>query len=211
MKSAIKERNHSKYRHQMVFHITVPSNILTDMTRMPLGTLGIKFCDSKMFIRRNRLNRLMSHKLKYTNQTILYVLIFISRDSLLNEESTYIYFNHISYTQILSWPFSDHGPKSMSKLSCYICTVYPFQTQFSVPFILKQPHYCMWLYPVSVDKNFHKYISPKLCLTPEIKSKYFRTGECVGIGQTTVPFRQYVSSILHIQFETTNVHIAMPL
>ena len=26
----------------------------------------------------------------------------------------------------------------------------------------------------------------KLCLTPEIKSKYFRTGECVGIGQTTV-------------------------
>ena len=30
------------------------------------------------------------------------------------------------------------------------------------------------------------YISPKLCLTPEIKSKYFRTGECVGIGQTTV-------------------------
>ena len=91
MKSAIKERNHSKYRHQMVFHITVPSNILTDMTRMPLGTLGIKFCDSKTFIRWNRLNRLMSHKLKYTNQTILYVLILISRDSLLNEESTYIY------------------------------------------------------------------------------------------------------------------------
>ena len=30
------------------------------------------------------------------------------------------------------------------------------------------------------------YISPKLCLTLEIKSKYFRTGECVGIGQTTV-------------------------
>ena len=26
-----------------------------------------------------------------------------------------------------------------------------------------------------------------------------------------VPFRQYVSSSLHIQFETTNVHIAMPL
>ena len=70
--SAIKERNHSKYHHQMVFHISVPSNILNDMTRMPLGTLGIKFHDSKKFIRRNRLNRLMSHKLKYTNQTILY-------------------------------------------------------------------------------------------------------------------------------------------
>ena len=134
MKSAIKERNHSKYRHQMVFHITVPSNILTDMTRMPLGTLGIKFCDSKTFIRWNRLNRLMSHKLKYTNQTILYVLILISRDSLLNEESTYIYiyiyFNHISSTQILSWPFSDHGPKSTSKLSCYICTVIRFKLSF---------------------------------------------------------------------------------
>ena len=56
----------------MVFHITDPSNILTDMARMPLGTLGIKFRDSKMFIRRNRLNRLMSYKLSYTNQTILY-------------------------------------------------------------------------------------------------------------------------------------------
>ena len=59
-KSAIKERHHSKYHHQLVFHITVPSNILTDMTRTPLGTLGIKFRDRKMFIRRNRLNRLMS-------------------------------------------------------------------------------------------------------------------------------------------------------
>ena len=73
MKSAIKERRHYKYHHQMVFHITVPSNILTDMTRMPLGTLGIQFGDSKMFIRRNSLNRLMSHKLKYTNQTIIHV------------------------------------------------------------------------------------------------------------------------------------------
>ena len=44
----------------------------------------------------------------------------------------------------------------------------------------------MWLHPVSVKKNVQKYILPKLCLTPEIKSKYFRTGECVGIGQTTV-------------------------
>ena len=44
----------------------------------------------------------------------------------------------------------------------------------------------MWLHLVSVSKNIHEYISPKLCLTPEIKSKYFRTDECVGIGQTTV-------------------------
>ena len=72
MKSAIKERHHSKYHYHMVFHITAPSNILNDMTRMTLGTLGIKFRNSKMFIRRNRLNRLMSQKLKYTNQTILY-------------------------------------------------------------------------------------------------------------------------------------------
>ena len=53
-KSAIKECHHSKYHHQMVFHITDPSNILTDMTRMLLGTLGIKFRDSKMFIRRKK-------------------------------------------------------------------------------------------------------------------------------------------------------------
>ena len=44
----------------------------------------------------------------------------------------------------------------------------------------------MWLHPVCVDKNVRKYISPKLCLTQEIKPKYFRIGECVGIGQTTV-------------------------
>ena len=30
------------------------------------------------------------------------------------------------------------------------------------------------------------YILPKLSLTPEIKLKYFRIGECIGIGQTTV-------------------------
>ena len=46
----------------------------------------------------------------------------------------------------------------------------------------------MWLHPVGVKENVQTYISPKLCLMPEIKSKYFRTGECVGIGQTTVPF-----------------------
>ena len=72
-KSAFKERYLSKYQHHMVFHTTFPSNILNDMTRMPLGTLGIKFRDSTMFIGRNRLNRLMGHKLKYTNQTILVV------------------------------------------------------------------------------------------------------------------------------------------
>ena len=44
----------------------------------------------------------------------------------------------------------------------------------------------MWLHPVSIKKNVQTYILPKLCLTAEIKSKYFRTGECVGIGQTTV-------------------------
>ena len=44
----------------------------------------------------------------------------------------------------------------------------------------------MCLHPISVNKNVHKYISPKLCFTPDIKSKYFRIGECVGIGQTTV-------------------------
>ena len=79
MKSAIKERHNSKYHFQMVFHITVPSNILNDMTRMPLGALGVKVHDSKMFIRRNRL---MSHKLEYTIQTIYMLLIFISRESL---------------------------------------------------------------------------------------------------------------------------------
>ena len=48
----------------------------------------------------------------------------------------------------------------------------------------------MWLHHVSVDENVHKYISPKLGLTSEIKSKYFRIGECVGIGQTTVLSRR---------------------
>ena len=44
----------------------------------------------------------------------------------------------------------------------------------------------MRIYPVSVNKTVHEYISPKLCLTPEIQSKYSRIGECVGICQTTV-------------------------
>ena len=46
----------------------------------------------------------------------------------------------------------------------------------------------MWLHQVSVDKNIHEYISPKNCLTPKIKSKNFRIGECVGIDQTTVVY-----------------------
>ena len=37
-----------------------------------------------------------------------------------------------------------------------------------------------------IDKNVYEYISAKLALTPKIKSKNFRIGECVGIGRTTV-------------------------
>ena len=54
----------------------------------------------------------------------------------------------------------------------------------------------MRLHQVSVDKHVHEYISPKLCLTSELKSKYFRIGECVGIGQTTVILSQFVFKIL---------------
>ena len=98
MKSAIKERHHFKYHHQMVFHITVPSNLLIDMTRMPLGTLGIKFRDSKMFIRRNRLNRLMSYKLNYTNQTILYAFDIYQQRFLIEWGiDICIFLPHISY------------------------------------------------------------------------------------------------------------------
>ena len=39
---------------------------------MLLGTLDINSRESKMLIRRNKLNRLMSHKSKYTSQTMLY-------------------------------------------------------------------------------------------------------------------------------------------
>ena len=39
---------------------------------MSLGTLEIKFRESKIYIRRNWLYRLMGHKLKYTKQTILF-------------------------------------------------------------------------------------------------------------------------------------------
>ena len=58
MKSAIKEPIISIYHHQMVFHIKFTSDILTDMIRMPQGTVDIK---------KYSLNRLMSHKLKHTN------------------------------------------------------------------------------------------------------------------------------------------------
>ena len=51
---------------------------------------------------------------------------------------------------------------------------------------LKRTLFYVWLKPVSLDKIVQKCISPKLCLTQEINSKYFGTGECVGIGQTTV-------------------------
>ena len=102
MKSAIKESHHSKYHHQIVFHITVPSNILIDMTRMPLGTLGIKFRDSKMFIHRNRLNRLISYKLNYTNQTILYAFDIHQQRYLIEREiDIFIYLPHISNTDIV--------------------------------------------------------------------------------------------------------------
>ena len=67
----------------------------------------------------------------------------------------------------------------------------------------------MWLHPVSVKKNVQKYILPKLCLTPEIKSKYFRTGECVGIGQTTVPFLEIKTKHFNsiIKKSTANMNV----
>ena len=54
----------------------------------------------------------------------------------------------------------------------------------------------MWLYPESVEKNGPKL---KLCLTPEIKLKYFRIGECVGMGQTTVCllFLTFLEPLIH--------------
>ena len=61
----------------------------------------------------------------------------------------------------------------------------------------------MLLRPVSLDKNVHKYIFPKLCSTLEINSKYFGTGEeCVGIGQTTV-LHNFL--LFHLQIETMSL------
>ena len=61
----------------------------------------------------------------------------------------------------------------------------------------------MYLHSVSVKENVQTYISPILCLTPEIKSKYSRTGECVGIGQTTV-FTSMVVTSSNIQDITSS-------
>ena len=98
MNQVIKECHRSKYHH----HITVPSNILIGMARMPLGTLGIAFPNSNMFISRNRLNRLMSHKLKYTNQTILYVFdIYIKRFLIEREIDISVILLHIFYTEFV--------------------------------------------------------------------------------------------------------------
>ena len=96
----------------MVFHITVPSNILTDMTRMLLGALGIKFRDSKMFIRRNRLNRLMSYKLNHRNQTILYAFAIYQQRFLIERGiDIFIFLPHISYTDTVLTVFLTMGLK----------------------------------------------------------------------------------------------------
>ena len=130
IKSAIKERHHFKYHLQMVLHITVPSNILTDMTRISLGYLGIKFRVSKMFIRRNRLNRLMSHKLKYTNQTILFAIEW--------GIDKFIYFSHIFYTDSVLTVF-DNVPKTrlkwLAKTALFIC----FKLGFQYPSYRNEP------------------------------------------------------------------------
>ena len=136
MKPAIKERHHPKYHYQVVFHITVPSNKLKDMTRMPLGSLGIKFRDSKMFIRRNRLNRLISHKLKYTNQTILYVFLYLSAEIPYRMRNRHIYI-FTTYLLLRYCPdrFLTMGLKTRLNWLAKNCTVYLLQIQFSVPFI----------------------------------------------------------------------------
>ena len=119
MKSAIKERHYSKYHHQMVFHITVPSNILTDMTRMSLGTSGIKFHDSKMFIHRNRLNRPMSYKFKYTNQTSLYAFDILSAEIPYRMRNRHIYiFTTYLLHRYCPDRFFDNEPNNTSILAC---------------------------------------------------------------------------------------------
>ena len=83
----------------MVFHSTVPSNILNDMTRMQLGTLGLKYRDGQMFIRRIRLNRLMSQKSKYTNQPILYAFDIYQQRFLIEWGiDLFIFLPHIFYS-----------------------------------------------------------------------------------------------------------------
>ena len=118
IKLAIKERHHFKNHLQMVLHITVPSNILTDMAKMPLGTLGIKFRVSKMFIRRNGLNRLMSHKLKYTKQTILFAFDIYQQRFLIEWGiDIFIFIPHIFNTDSVLAVF-DNVPKNTSKVAC---------------------------------------------------------------------------------------------
>ena len=64
-------------------------------------------------------------------------------------------------------------PPDLALLSTLISSNYPcLELIFMVPKMFEPlKFYC---------------ISPKLCLTMEINSKYFGTGECVGIGQTNV-------------------------
>ena len=131
MKSANKERHHSKYHPQMVLHIKVSSNVLTDITRLPLGTLGVKFRVSKMFIRRNMLNRLMIHKLKYTNQTILYAFGTYRQRFLIEWEiDIFIFLPHIFYTDSVLTVF-DNVPKTrlkwLAKTALFICFKLSFQ------------------------------------------------------------------------------------
>ena len=126
MKSAIKERNNSKYYLQMVLQFTVPSNILTDMTSMLLGTLGTKFHVSKIFIRRNRLNRLMSHTLKYTNQTILYAFDIYQQRFLIEWGiNIFIFLPHISNTDSVLTVFLTMCLKTrlmwLAKTAWFIC------------------------------------------------------------------------------------------
>ena len=60
----------------MDFYIKFTSNILMGMTRMPLGSLEIKFSESKIFIHRIRLNRLIRHRLKSRLAKRREILIF---------------------------------------------------------------------------------------------------------------------------------------
>ena len=44
--------------------------------------------------------------------------------------------------------------------------------------------YVAW--PKCAVKNVHKYISSKLCFTPEKISKYTEIGDFIGVGQTSI-------------------------
>ena len=82
-----------------------------------------------------------------------------------------------------------NGGKMGLETRLYCLIKYAMFTRFKPSlkyFILKRTHNYMRLRPESLSKNDRNYISPKLCLTPGINSKYFGTGERVEIGQTTV-------------------------